>query len=59
MGGMGGDDVVVVDVPNTSYQLRPAPGDLGAPDSVGAPAPASAKESTRLGFGTCAIDATA
>jgi len=59
MGGMGGDDVVVVDVPNTSYQLRPAPGNLGAAGSGGPPAPAAAEESTRVGFGKCAIDASA
>jgi len=58
MGGMGGDeDGFVVVVPKTSAQLRPGPGEAGAPGSVSPWPPASAKESTRVGV--CAIDATA
>ena len=58
MGGMGGELVVAfVVVPKTSAQLRPGPGDAGAPGSVSPWVPPSAKESTR--DGVCAIDATA
>ena len=58
MGGIGGDDDgFVVVVPKTSAQLRPGPGDVGAPGSVSPWLPASAKESTR--DGVCAIDASA
>ena len=44
-------------VPKTSAQLRPGPGDVGAPGSVAPWPPASAKESRRVGG--CAIDASA
>ena len=58
MGGIGGDDDgLVVVPPKTSAQLRPGPGDAGAPGSVSPWLPPSAKESTRVGV--CAIDATA
>ena len=58
MGGMGGELVAgFVVVPKTSAQLRPGPGDAGAPGSVSPWLPPSAKESTRVGG--CAIDASA
>ena len=58
IGGMGGELVAgFVVVPKTSAQLRPGPGDVGAPGSVSPWLPASAKESTRVGG--CAIDASA
>ena len=58
MGGIGGDDDGFVVVPKTSAQLRPGPGDAGAPGSVSPWLPPSANESKR--FGACAaIDATA
>ena len=58
MGGMGGDDDGLVVVLKTSAQLRPGPGDAGAPGSVSPWLPPSANEAKR--FGACAaIDATA
>ena len=58
IGGMGGELVAgFVVVPKTSAQLRPGPGDVGAPGSVSPWLPPSAKESTRVGG--CAIDASA
>ena len=58
MGGMGGELVAgFAAVPKASAQLRPGPGDVGAPGSVSPWPPPSAKESTRVGG--CAIDATA
>ena len=58
MGGIGGELVAgFAAVPKTSAQLRPGPGDVGAPGSVAPWPPASAKESTRVGG--CAIDASA
>lgn len=45
MGGMGGDDDGFV-VPKTSAQLRPGPGEVGAPGSVSPWLPPSANEST-------------
>ena len=58
IGGMGGELVAgFVVVPKTSAQLRPGPGDVGAPGSVSPWLPPSAKESTRVGG--CAIDISA
>ena len=58
IGGMGGELVAgFAAVPKASAQLRPGPGDAGAPGSVSPWPPPSAKESTRVGG--CAIDASA
>ena len=58
IGGIGGELVAgFAAVPKTSAQLRPGPGEVGAPGSVSPWLPPSAKESTRVGV--CAIDATA
>ena len=58
IGGMGGELVAgFAAVPKTSAQVRPGPGDVGAPGSVSPWPPPSAKESTR--DGGCAIDASA
>ena len=58
MGGIGGELVAGFAAgPKTSAQLRPGPGDVGAPGSVSPWLPPSAKESTRVGV--CAIDASA
>mmetsp|Transcript_13804 Transcript_13804/g.36675 ORF Transcript_13804/g.36675 Transcript_13804/m.36675 type:complete len:144 (-) Transcript_13804:83-514(-) len=58
IGGIGGELVAgFAAVPKTSAQLRPGPGDVGAPGSVSPWPPPSAKESRRVGV--CAIDASA
>ena len=58
IGGMGGELVAgFVVVPKTSAQLRPGPGEVGAPGSVSPWLPPSPKESRRVGA-CAAIDAT-